>query len=47
MSSWSSALKRLYVLLHVKPSPRAQAVLFDEQPPAGSKLAGLKELAKA
>lgn len=40
-------LKRLYALLHVKPSPRAQAVLFDEQPPAGSKLAGLKELAKA
>jgi hypothetical protein len=40
-------LKRLYALLHVKPSPRAQAVLFDERPPAGSKLAGLKELAKA
>ena len=41
------ALKRLYALLHVKPGPRAQAVLFDEQPPAGSKLAGLKELAAA
>ncbi|QJW99508.1 vWA domain-containing protein [Frigoriglobus tundricola] len=40
-------LKRLYALLHVKPGPRAQAVLFDEEPPAGSKLAGLKELAKA
>jgi hypothetical protein len=40
-------LKRLYALLHVKPSPRAQAVLFDERPPEGSKLAGLKELAKA
>ena len=40
-------LKRLYALLHVKPGPRAQAVLFDEAPPAGSKLAGLKELAKA
>jgi hypothetical protein len=40
-------LKRLYALLHVKPDPRAQAVLFDEQPPAGSKLAGLKDLAKA
>ena len=40
-------LKRLYALLHVKPGPRAQAVLFDELPPAGSKLAGLKELAKA
>jgi hypothetical protein len=40
-------LKRLYALLHVKPNERAQAVLFDEMPPAGSKLAGLKELAKA
>ncbi|AWM42419.1 hypothetical protein C1280_28060 [Gemmata obscuriglobus] len=40
-------LKRLYALLHVKPGPRAQAVLFDETPPPGSKLAGLKELAKA
>jgi hypothetical protein len=40
-------LKRLYALLHVKPGPRAQAVLFEEQPPAGSKLAGLKDLAKA
>lgn len=25
-------LKRLYALLHVKPSPRTQAVLFDERP---------------
>jgi hypothetical protein len=40
-------LKRLYALLHVKPGPRAQAVLFDDQPPPGSKLAGLKDLAKA
>lgn len=40
-------LKRLYALLHVKPGERAQAVLFDEVPPVGSKLAGLKELAKA
>lgn len=40
-------LKRLYALLHVKPGSRAQAVLFDERPPAGSKLAGLKELARA
>jgi hypothetical protein len=40
-------LKRLYALLHVKPGPRAQAVLFDEQPPDGSKLAGLKALANA
>jgi hypothetical protein len=41
------ALKRLYALLHVKPGPRAQAVLFDDRPPAGSKLAGLKALAGA
>lgn len=40
------ALKRLYALLHVKPGPRAQAVLFDEVPPEGSKLAGLKALAQ-
>ncbi|MDB5311881.1 MAG: hypothetical protein JWO38_6083 [Gemmataceae bacterium] len=40
-------LKRLYALLHVKPGPRAQAVLFDEAPPEGSKLAGLKALAAA
>jgi hypothetical protein len=40
-------LKRLYALLHVKPGPRAQAVLFDEKPPEGSKLAGLKALAAA
>lgn len=41
------ALKRLYALLHVKPGPRAQAVLFDDAPPEGSKLAGLKALAQA
>ena len=41
------ALKRLYALLHVKPGPRAQAVLFDDAPPADSKLAGLKRLARA
>jgi hypothetical protein len=40
-------LKRLYALLHVKPGPRAQAVLFDGRPPEGSKLAGLKALAGA
>lgn len=40
-------LKRLYALLHVKPGPRAQAVLFEDAPPPGSKLAGLKELAAA
>jgi hypothetical protein len=40
-------LKRLYALLHVKPGTRAQAILFEERPPEGSKLAGLKELASA
>src|SRR5262249_2529418 len=33
------ALKRLYTVLHIKPGPRAQAVLFDDQPPADSRLA--------
>ncbi len=41
------ALKRLYAVLHVAPGVRAQQVLFDEQPPAGSRLLALKELAKA
>jgi hypothetical protein len=39
-------LKRLYALLHVKPGPRAQAVLFDDVPPEGSRLAALKAIAK-
>lgn len=41
------ALKRLYALLHVKPSARAQQVLFEENPPEGSRLHALKALAKA
>jgi hypothetical protein len=41
------ALKRLYALLHVKPGERAQKILFDEAPPADSKVFALKELAKA
>src|SRR6266540_5487584 len=41
------ALKRLYALLHVAPGERAQKILFDEEPPAGSRLFALKELAKA
>lgn len=41
------ALKRLYALLHVKPSDRVQRVLFDEEPPEGSRLQALKLLAKA
>ncbi len=39
-------LKRLYALLHIKPGPRAQAILFDGKPPADSKLAALKTIAK-
>ena len=41
------AIKRLYALLHVKPGERAQRILFHETPPADSRLAALKELAKA
>jgi hypothetical protein len=41
------AVKRLYALLHVAPSPRAQQILFAETPPADSKLFALKALAKA
>jgi hypothetical protein len=41
------AVKRLYALLHVRPGERAQKILFDEAPPADSRLAALKELAHA
>jgi hypothetical protein len=41
------AIKRLYALLHVKPGERAQQILFDEDPPAHSRLAALKDLARA
>jgi hypothetical protein len=41
------ALKRLYALLHVPPSARAQQILFDEAPPADSRVFALKELSKA
>lgn len=41
------AIKRLYALLHVKPHERAQKVLFDDAPPADSRLFALKQLAKA
>lgn len=40
------ALKRLYTVLHIKPGERAQAVLFDDQPPADSRLSALKKLSK-
>jgi hypothetical protein len=41
------AIKRLYALLHVKPGARAQKILFEEDPPADSRLAALKKLARA
>jgi hypothetical protein len=40
-------IKRLYASLHITPSARAQAILFDETPPADSRLAALKAIAKA
>jgi len=40
-------LKRLYALLHVKPTERAQKILFEQDPPADSRLFALKALAKA
>jgi hypothetical protein len=40
-------LKHLYASLRLKPGPRAQAILFDEQPPEDSPLAALKKLAQA
>ena len=41
------AMKRMYALLHIKPSKRAQAILFDEKPPMDSKLFALKQIARA
>jgi hypothetical protein len=41
------AVKRLYALNHVKPGGRAQRILFDEDPPADSRLYALRQLAKA
>jgi hypothetical protein len=41
------AIKRLYALLHVKPDVRAQRILFEEEPPADSRLFALRALAKA
>src|SRR5579883_506639 len=39
------ALKRLYAVLHIRPGERAQKILFDEKPPADSRVAALKSLA--
>lgn len=40
------ALKRLYAVLHIRPGERAQKILFDEQPPADSRVGALKRLAR-
>jgi hypothetical protein len=41
------AMKHLYATLHIKPDPRAEAVLFKETPPADSLAFALKQIAKA
>ncbi len=41
------AMKRLYALLHIKPGERAQQILFDDNPPADSRLFALRKLAAA
>ena len=41
------ALKRLYAVLHIAPGKRAQKILFDEDPPADSRVFALKKLARA
>jgi hypothetical protein len=38
------SLKRLYTVLHIKPGERAQMILFEEDPPADSRLATLKRV---
>ena len=41
------ALKRLYAVLHLQPGERAQKILFEKDPPPGSRLLALRELAQA
>lgn len=41
------ALKHLYASMHIKPGPRADAILFKDAPPEGSLAHAVKELAKA
>ena len=41
------AIKRLYASLHIAPSPRAQAILFDDNPPRNSRLYALKRIRQA
>lgn len=40
------AIKRMYAVLHIPPSERAQAILFDDEPPEDSRLYALKLIAK-
>ena len=40
------SMKRLYSLLHIKPSDRAQEVLFEDSPPEDSQLYILKQVSK-
>lgn len=42
-----AAVKRLYAVLHIQPSDRAQSILFDQNPPTGSKVAAVKSLRRA
>lgn len=39
-------LKYLYAIMRLKPSPRAQQILFENNPPLDSKAYGMKKLAK-
>lgn len=41
------AMKHLYATLHLKPGPRADAILFKEAPPEESLASRLKEIARA
>ena len=40
-------LKRLYAGLHIAPGERAQAILFDDNPPADSALFAVRQIVKA
>jgi hypothetical protein len=42
-----AAIKRLYAGLHIRPTGRAQAVLFSEQPPEGSVFAAMRAIRQA
>lgn len=42
-----AAIKRLYAGLHIRPSARAQALLFSEQPPEGSVFAAMRAIRQA